>query len=61
TIKILLIMQTISLFLILLIRECKDSKQIRKLSINGEYEYNTILLNTKKYGVDSIINPKEYE
>ncbi len=54
-------MQTISLFLILLIRECKDSKQIRKLSINGEYEYNTILLNTKKYGVDSIINPKEYE
>ncbi len=27
----------------------------------GVYEYNKMLLNLEKYGVDSIINPKEYE
>lgn len=27
----------------------------------GEYEYNKMLLNLEKYGVDSIINPKDYE
>lgn len=38
--------------------EYNDNEQI----INyGEYEYNKMLLNLEKYGVDSIINPKEYE
>lgn len=27
----------------------------------GEYEYDKMLLNLKKHGVDSIINPKDYE
>lgn len=40
------------------ILNCKSGEEIMN---RGEYEYNKMLLNLEKYGVDSIINPKYFD